>query len=128
MWALVILVVYTVIGMAVSLISAQVQNIAFSGHTATEVLAISWAAFALNISLQYPLFVRFGYTRAAMLGTALPIALVAVAVTRFHLTIQPDAMSLTLMAVAGVVLFVISAVVTMIIDPRHVRQGRATSA
>jgi hypothetical protein len=122
LWALGIFVVYVVIGMAASVISAHVQNIAFAGRTVAEVLAISWAVFALNISIQFPLFVRFGYTRAGMAGTALPIAVVAMAVTRLHVNITLDTMWLTLMALAGVVLFVVSVVVTTIIDPRQVHR------
>ncbi|SEO99782.1 ABC-2 transporter permease [Amycolatopsis saalfeldensis] len=117
LWSLAIFVCYSVVGMAASLVSAHVQNIAFAGPAVAEVLAISWAAFALNISIQYPLYVRFGYLRAGLLGTILPIAVAAVAVTRFHLNIRPDAMWLALIAVAGAVLFVISAAVATIIDP-----------
>ena len=50
-------------------------------------LTLSWAIFAVNIAIQFPLFIRFGYSRVSLLATFLPLAVVMVALTRLHLSI-----------------------------------------
>jgi ABC-2 family transporter protein len=121
-WALAIFVATAGVGIPVSLLLARQENVSFGGYALTAIVALSWALFALNISIQFPLFVRFGYTRAGMLGTMLPIALVTIAAVRTHLDIKPGPGWLALLAVGAVVLFCASAAVAMAIDPRRARR------
>jgi ABC-2 family transporter len=121
-WALATFVATAGVGIPVSLLLARQENVSLGGDTLTTVVALSWALFALNISIQFPLFVRFGYTRAGMLGTMLPIALVTIAAVRTHVDIKPDPVWLVLLAVGGVVLFCASVAVAMALDPQRPRR------
>lgn len=122
-WGLATFVVTAGVGTPVALLLARQQDIPFGGQKLAAVAALSWAAFVLNTSIQFPLFVRFGYTRAGMLGTALPIALVAVAAARTHTDLTPSPTWTIPLAVGGVALFGVSAAVAMVVDPRRVRRG-----
>ncbi|WP_194897449.1 ABC-2 transporter permease [Catenulispora pinisilvae] len=122
LWALAIFAVTVGVGTPVALVLAREQHIAFSGPKVAMIVALSWAAFALSVSIQFPLFVRYGYTRAGLLATTLPISIVAVAVTRTHLHFTPDATLLTLVAVGGVALLGMSVTATTAIDPHRARR------
>jgi hypothetical protein len=50
-------------------------------------VTLSWALFSLNIAIQLPMLIRFGYARISVLGTTMPLALVLLAVYRLHLAI-----------------------------------------
>ena len=76
-WALAVFVVTVGVGTPAALLLARQQQMAFPGHTAATAVALSWAAFALTVSIQFPLFVRFGFTKAGLLATTLPITIVA---------------------------------------------------
>jgi hypothetical protein len=119
LWALAIFAVTVCLGTAVALILAQQQHIAFPGHTVATVVSLSWAAFALAISIQFPLFVRLGFTRAGLVGTTLPISIIAIVAARIHLHFTSSAMDLTLLVAGGAALLVASAVATTAIDPRR---------
>ncbi|SHN36851.1 hypothetical protein [Actinacidiphila paucisporea] len=47
-------------------------------------LTRAWVLFAVNIAIQFPLLIRFGYARISVLGTTMPLALVMLAVYRLH--------------------------------------------
>lgn len=121
-WALATFVATAGVGIPVSLLLARQENVSFGGYVLTAIVAVSWALFALNISIQFPLFVRFGYTRAGMLGTTLPIVLVAFVALRTHVDIKPGPAGLILLAAGGVVLFCASAAVAMALAPRRARR------
>lgn len=118
-WALGIFVATAGLGTPVALVLARLQHIAFSGHTLVMVVVLSWAAFALAVSIQFPLFVRFGFTRSGLLATTLPVAVVAVAATRLHLHFTPDGTVLTLLAVGGAALLAASVAVAAATDPHR---------
>jgi hypothetical protein len=80
--------------------------------------------FVANVAIQFPLFIRFGYSRISLLCTFLPLALVMMAATRLHLTIVTLASIqpwLPLLWIAGVAATVASAVVAVTADRRHFR-------
>lgn len=123
-WALATFVATAGVGIPLSLIFARLGNASFAGNTLTAVVALSWALFALNISIQFPLYIRFGYTRAGALGTTVPVIMIAslaLAIGRAHV-IKPDPAWLILPAAAGVVLFCASAAFAMAITPRRTRR------
>jgi hypothetical protein len=121
-WALATFVATAGVGIPVSLLLARLENVSFGGYALTAIAALSWAVFALNISIQFPLFVRFRYTRAGMFGTTVPIFLVAFAALRTHVDLKPGPVWLILLAAGGVVLFCASAAVAMALDPRRARR------
>ncbi len=123
-WALATFVATAGVAIPVSLLLARLENVSFSGYALAEVVAVSWALFALNISIMFFLFVRFGFTRAGTIGTTMPtimLAFVALAVGRAH-AIKPGPVWLILLAAGGVVLFCASAAVAMALNPRRTRR------
>jgi hypothetical protein len=122
MWALAVFVIEAGVGIPVALLFAQVENVSFGGYTLGAIAALSWTVYALTISIQFPLFVRFGYSRAGMIGTSMPIILVAYAALKTHVNLRPDPVWLILLAAGGVVLFCVSAAVAMALNPRPARR------
>jgi hypothetical protein len=119
LWALAIFAVTAALGTPAALILARQQHIAFTGHAVATVVALSWTAFALAVSIQFPLFVRFGFTRAGLLATTLPISLVALVASRVHLHFAPNTTVLVLLAAGGAALLAASVVVATALDPRR---------
>lgn len=66
---------------------ARVEHAPLEARTLATMLALSWVLFAVNIAIQFPLLIQFGYARASIMGTTLPLALVMVAVVRLHLSV-----------------------------------------
>src|SRR5258707_13784962 len=75
-WALMGFFAIVITGTALAALLAQAQDMAFGGRSLATLLTLSWALFAVNISIQLPLLIRFGYTRIYVLATTLPLALV----------------------------------------------------
>ena len=115
-WALSTFVVSAAVGTALTLILARTQSARFDGGTFAAVLTLSWAVFVVNVAVQFPLFIRFGYSRIGLLVTYLPLALVMIAVTRLHLSIVSFATIerwLPLFWVAGAALLAASVAVSL---------------
>lgn len=70
---------------------------------------------------EYPVFIRFGHSRAGTAATTLPIVAVAFVALRAHLDLKLSGMGLALLAVGGVVLLCASMAVAITIDPRRAR-------
>lgn len=129
-WAMASFLATAAVGTVLTLVLARVQSVPLSGRTLMTVLTLSWAVFVVNVAIQFPLFVRFGYSRISLLSTFLPVALVMMAVTRLHLTIVTFAsiqIWLPLLWVAGLAAIAASAAVAVTADLRRVR-GRAAGA
>ena len=65
-------------------------------------MTLSWAIFVVNVAVQFPLFIRFGYSRIGLMSTFLPLAVVMVALTRLHLSIVSFATLQAWLPVIGV--------------------------
>jgi hypothetical protein len=87
-WALMSFLAIVISGTALAALVAQVQGVPFGGRHLATLLTLAWALFAVNISIQLPLLIRFGYTRISLLATTVPLALVMVAVIRLHLDLE----------------------------------------
>ena len=87
-WALMSFFAIVITGTALAALLAQAQGMAFGGRSLVTLLTLSWALFAVNISIQLPLLIRFGYTRISVLATTVPLALVMLAVIRVHLDLE----------------------------------------
>ena len=126
-WALAAFAAVAGVGIPVSLLVARLENVSFPGNALTAIVAVSWALFALNISVVYPLFVRFGATLAGMLGAVVPIsALAGAAYTAGQAwVLKPGPVWPGLLAVGCVILFCASAAVTMALNPRRARRPAA---
>lgn len=122
-WAVALFLATASVGTTLSLLLARAQDVPFDGRTLATVLTVSWAVFAVNVAIQFPLVIRFGYTRVSVLGTALPLAVVAGTVYKLHLTIPSIQSWLPLIWVAGVAAIVASTAVAMTADRRRVRHG-----
>lgn len=126
-WAMANFLVTATVGTALALLLARAETVPFGGRTLVTVLTLSWALFAINVAIQFPLFIRFGYTRISVLGTTLPLALVSLAIVRLHLTIvttAPIQIWLPLLWVAGVAAIAASVAVAIAADQRRVRCSR----
>ncbi|MEU4242882.1 ABC-2 transporter permease [Actinoplanes sp. NPDC026619] len=122
-WALTCFAATVTVGTALSLVIARVRSVPFGGHTLLTSLTLSWEIFVISIAVQFPLFIRFGYSRISVLCTFLPLALIMMAVTRLHLTIVTFAALLKwlpLLWVAGAVVLAASVTVAIATDRRHV--------
>ena len=80
-WAMASFLATVTAGTALALLLARAQAVPFGGRTLVTLLTLSWALFAVNVAIQFPLLIRFGYTRISVLGTTLPLALVMLAVS-----------------------------------------------
>jgi hypothetical protein len=86
-WALAAYVATAVISTGLAALLSLAEHTALDVHLLLTLLAVSWTLFALTVSLQFPLLIRFGYARISVLSTAVPLALVMVAVVRLHLSL-----------------------------------------
>jgi ABC-2 family transporter protein len=107
------------VGTALAVVLARVEAVPFGEHTLVTVLAVSWALFAVNVAIQFPLFIRFGYSRISVLGTTVPLAVITLAVVRLHLTMTSVETWVPLLWPAGVAAIAISATVAMSVDGRR---------
>jgi ABC-2 family transporter protein len=99
-WALMSFFVVAIAGTALAALLAQVQGMPF-GRSVATLLTLCWALFAVNISIQLPLLIRFGYTRINLLATTVPVALLLAGVVRLRLDIESIRDWLALFWVAG---------------------------
>jgi hypothetical protein len=113
----------TAAGTALALALARAEATPFTGRTLATELTLSWATFAVNVAIQFPLFIRFGYTRAGALGTTLPLALVMLVVVKQHVTFASIQTWLPLVGVAGAAVIAASAAVALTADRRRLRSG-----
>lgn len=109
-WALVSYFATTAAGTTLAVLLARAEGAPLDGHTLVTLLTLSWALFAVNIAIQFPLLIRFGYARISVLATTMPLALVMVAILRLHLTLASIQVWLPLLGVAGAAALVTSAV------------------
>jgi hypothetical protein len=112
-WALMSFFAIVITGTALAALLAQAQDMPFGGRSLATLLTLSWALFAVNISIQLPLLIRFGYTRVSVLATTLPLALIMVAVTRVHLDIESIHDWLPLFWAAGAAVIATSAALAL---------------
>ena len=108
-WALMSFLAIVITGTALAAVLAQAQHMPFNGRSLATMLAVSWALFAINISIQLPLLIRFGYTRISVLATTVPLALVMLTVIRVHLDLQSIQDWLALFWAAGAIAIATSA-------------------
>jgi ABC-2 family transporter protein len=121
-WALMSFFAIVITGTALAALLAQAQNMPFGGRNLATLLTLSWALYAVNISIQLPLLIRFGYTRISVLATTLPLALIMVAVTRLHLDLDSIQDWLALFWAAGA-----AAIATSAALASHVSRQRQRS-
>ena len=124
-WAMACFLATATVGTALALLLARVQAVPFGGHALVTMLTLSWALFAVNTAIQFPLLIRFGYTRVSVLGTTLPLAAVAATVFKLHLNTASIQNWLPLLGAAGVAALMMSAAVARTADRRRVRYGRS---
>ncbi|WP_405577176.1 ABC-2 transporter permease [Streptomyces sp. NBC_01190] len=108
-WALASFLATVTVGTALAAILARAEDMPLEGRELVTMLALSWLLFAVNIAIQFPLLIRFGYARVSVLSTTMPLALVMVAVVRLHLSIASIQTWLPLFWLAGPVAIVTSA-------------------
>lgn len=108
-WALASYIATVTAGTALAVLLARAEGVQLGGHTLVTLLTLSWTLFAVNIAIQFPLLIRFGYARTSVLGTTMPLALVMLAVYRLHLTIASIQAWLPLVWLAGAAAIVTSA-------------------
>lgn len=84
-WAMVSFVGTVVLGTALTVILAAVEGKPLSGHTLVTMITLAWGLFAVNISIQLPVLIRWGYTRVGLWSTTAPLALVMSLVLKSHM-------------------------------------------
>nr|WSX76628.1 ABC-2 transporter permease [Streptomyces sp. NBC_00899] len=97
-------------GAGLAALLARAEGVPLHGSDLVTLLGLSWVLFAVNIGVQFPLLIRFGYARISVLGTVLPLALVMVAVVRLHLSFPTLQHWLPLLCAAGPVVLAASAI------------------
>jgi hypothetical protein len=125
-WAMACFLATATVGTALAFLLAQVQAVPLGGRALVTVLTLSWALFAVNTAIQFPLLIRFGYTRVSVLGTTLPLAAVVAAVYKLHVNTALIQNWLPLLCAVGVAALMMSAAVAGTADRRRVRYGRST--
>jgi hypothetical protein len=75
-WAMASFVATVVVGTAITLVFAAFEGVALSGHALYTMITLAWGLFAVNISIQLPVLIRWGYTRVGLWSTTAPLALV----------------------------------------------------
>jgi hypothetical protein len=115
-WAVALYLATTIVGTTLAVFLAWAEDVPFGARTLITVVTLSWAVFAVNVAIQFPLVIRFGYTRVSVLGTALPLAIVVGTVYRLHLHMPSIQVWLPLLWAAGAVAMVTSAAVAVIAD------------
>ena len=125
-WAMACYLVLVAVCTALDFLLARVQAVPFSGRDFLTMLTLSWALFAINVAIQFPLLIRFGYTQVSVLATTLPVALVMYAVLKLHVfrSIAAVQVWLPLIGGAGVAAMVASVAAAITADQRRVRYGR----
>jgi hypothetical protein len=114
-WAIASFLATATVGTTLSLLLAWAEHVPFTGQTIVTVVTASWALFAVNVAIQFPLLIRFGYSRTSYLATIVPLALIMLAVVKLHLTVESIQQWLPLIGVAGVAAIVASAVAAVAI-------------
>jgi hypothetical protein len=122
-WAIALFVATASVSTVLAVLLARAQTVPFSGRTVMTVLALSWALFAVNVAIQLPLLIRFGYTRVSVLGTALPLAVVLGTVYKLHLTVPSTQVWLPVLWIAGAVALMASAAIATTADRRRMRSS-----
>jgi len=125
-WALACYLGTVITGTVVALLLAWLQSVPFGGRTIATVLSLSWGMFAVNVAVQFPLFIRYGYTRINLLSTVLPLAFVATLVIRLHLSLASVHSWLPWTWPVGAALIVASAAASGALDRRR-RQPTTTA-
>ena len=125
-WAMACYLVLVAAGTALDFLLARVQAVPFGVRDFLTMLTLSWALFAINVAIQFPLLIRFGYTQVSVLATTLPVALVMYAVLKLHVfpSIAAAQAWLPLIGGAGVAAMVASVAVAITADQGRVRYGR----
>jgi hypothetical protein len=112
-WAAATFVVTAGAGTTLALVFAHAQRMPFGGRLVATELTLSWTVFAAVIAIQFPLFIRYGYSRTSALATALPLATIVGIAYRSYLTVASVHSWLPLIAAAAVAAMVVSAAVAV---------------
>jgi hypothetical protein len=86
-WAVTCFAATVVVGSATAVALGRVKSEPLGGRELLTALTLSWAIFVINVSIQFPLFIRFGYSRISLMSTFLPLAVIMIALTRGHLSL-----------------------------------------
>jgi hypothetical protein len=86
-WAVACFAATAVAGTALSVLLARVKAEPLGGRELLTTLTLSWAIFVINVAIQFPLFIRFGYSTISLLSTFLPLGVVLMTVTKLHRSI-----------------------------------------
>jgi hypothetical protein len=124
-WAVALFLATTTAGTALALLIAWAKAVPFGGRTLVTVLTLSWTLFVLNTAIQFPMLIRFGYTRVSAMATTLPLTLIVLATVRLHPHLNMASIQtwLPLLWPVGVAAIVTSAAVAITAD-RRVRYSR----
>jgi ABC-2 family transporter protein len=122
---------FTAAGTACAIAIGLVRSDATGATGFGELLALSWAAFAVLVALQYPVLVRLGYTRARFVAS-LPVFVlfggVALVGPHVHGIARPGALTVILAIVGGAAALALSFFVSVLIDPHRDVRGRRGGA
>jgi ABC-2 family transporter protein len=127
-WAVALFVATASVSTVLAVLFAHAEAVPLGGRTIVTVLTLSWALFAVNVAIQFPLLIRFGYTRVSVLGTALPLAVVIGTVYKLHLTMPAIQVWLPILWIAGLIALMASAAVATTADGRRLRFRPAKTA
>ncbi len=123
-WAMASYLAAVAVGAALDFPLARVEAVPFTGRTFLTMLTLAWALFAVNVAIQFPLLIRFGYTRVSVLATTVPLALLFFIIVKLDLTIGSVQIWLPLLWAAGLAAMAASAAVAITTDRKRLRYGK----
>ena len=109
-------------GAALAIVIGLVRSDAIDTTGFGALLALSWAAFAIVVALQYPLLVRLGHTRAKFvvnLPTFVLLGGAAIVNHDLRTVALSGALTVILAIVVGAVALALSFLVSVLIDPHR---------
>jgi hypothetical protein len=115
-WATACFLATATVGTTLAFLLARIQAVPFGAHTVATLLTLAWLLFAVNVAIQFPLLIGFGYTRISILGTTLPLALIMLAIYKLHVTISSIQIWLPVLWIAGVAAILTSAIGAVAVD------------
>lgn len=120
-WAVGLFLATAGVGTVVALLLAWIDSVPFGARTLVTMLVLSWALFAVNIAIQFPLLIRWGYAQTSVLGTTLPFAAIAGFIYKSHLNLASMQHWIALVGVAGAAALAASVAVGVIAGRRRMR-------
>lgn len=127
-WALISYLGTVIVGIGLAVLLTRLESAPLGGRTLVAELTLSWGMFAINVAVQFPLFLRYGYSRTNAGSTILPLVIVVWVVLRLHLSLTSVESWLPWIWPAGAALILASMATATTFDRRRPPTAAAGSS